>query len=138
MRTIGLTETLNFDKTIHRSLTARPAIERQPLSIFITKIKRNIHTPSTAKILITPIDKSRTNQLHHSFSIIITTNKKKQIFKPVNHDITHEINHITPTDNPSTNVHGDQQSISEINNQRKELDNGMLIANTLKGKLNSQ
>ena len=44
----------------------------------------------------------------------------------------------TPTDNPSTNVHGNQKSISDINTQRKELDKGMLIANTLKGKLNSQ
>ena len=44
----------------------------------------------------------------------------------------------TPTDNPSKNVHGNQQSIYDINTQRKELDKGMLIANTLKGKLNSQ
>ena len=44
----------------------------------------------------------------------------------------------TPTDNPSTNVHGNQQSIYDINNQRKEPDKGMLIANTLKCKLNSQ
>ena len=44
----------------------------------------------------------------------------------------------TPTDNPSTNVHGNQQSISDINTQCIELDKGMLIANTLKGKLNSQ
>ena len=44
----------------------------------------------------------------------------------------------TPTDNPSANVHGNQQSIYDINTQRKELDKGMLIANTLKGKPNSQ
>ena len=44
----------------------------------------------------------------------------------------------TPTYNPSTNVHGNQQSISDINNQRIELEKGMLIANTLKVKLNSQ
>ena len=44
----------------------------------------------------------------------------------------------TPTDNPSTNIHGNQQIISDINTKRKELDKGMLIANTLKGKLNSQ
>ena len=43
-----------------------------------------------------------------------------------------------PTDNPSTNVHGNQQSFSDINNHLKELDKGMLIANTLKGKLSSQ
>ena len=44
----------------------------------------------------------------------------------------------TPTDNPSTNVHGNQQSIYDINAQRKELDKGMLISNTLKGNFNSQ
>ena len=43
-----------------------------------------------------------------------------------------------PTDNPSKNVHGNQKSISDINNQRIELDKGMLISNTLKGRLNSQ
>ena len=43
-----------------------------------------------------------------------------------------------PTDNPSTNVHGNQQSIYDINIQHIDLDNEMLIANTLKGKLNSQ
>ena len=44
----------------------------------------------------------------------------------------------SPTDNPSKNVHGNQQSIYDKNTQRKELDKGVLIANTLKGKLNSQ
>ena len=44
----------------------------------------------------------------------------------------------TPTDNPSTNIHGNQQIIYDINTQRKELDKWMLIANTLKVKLNSQ
>ena len=43
-----------------------------------------------------------------------------------------------PTDNIITNVHVNQQSISDINTQRIELDKGVLIANTLKGKLNSQ
>ena len=43
----------------------------------------------------------------------------------------------TPTENPSTNVHRNQQSIYEINIQRQELEKGILIANTLKGKLNS-
>ena len=43
-----------------------------------------------------------------------------------------------PTDNPSKNVHGNQQSIYDINTQRKELDKGILISNTLKGRLNSQ
>ena len=42
------------------------------------------------------------------------------------------------TDNPSTNVHVNQKSIYDINTQHKELDKGMLIANTLKGKLYSQ
>ena len=44
----------------------------------------------------------------------------------------------TPTENPRTNVHGNQQNIYDINIQRQELDKGMLISNTLKGKLNSQ
>ena len=43
----------------------------------------------------------------------------------------------TPTENPSTNVHGYQQSLYDINIHRQELDKGMLIENTLKGKLNS-
>ena len=43
-----------------------------------------------------------------------------------------------PTDNLSTNIHGNQRSIFDINTQRIELDKGMLIENTLKGKLNSQ
>ena len=44
----------------------------------------------------------------------------------------------TPTENPSTNVHGNQQNIYDINIQRQELYKGMLIANTLKGKPKSQ
>ena len=44
----------------------------------------------------------------------------------------------TSKDNPSTNLHGNQQSIYDINTQRKELYKGILIANTLKGKLKSQ
>ena len=44
----------------------------------------------------------------------------------------------TPTDNTSTNKHGHQQSIYDIDNQGKELEKGMLTANTLKGKLSSQ
>ena len=43
-----------------------------------------------------------------------------------------------PTDNPSTKVHGNQKIISDINNQRIELDKGILTEKTLKGKLNSQ
>ena len=44
----------------------------------------------------------------------------------------------TPKENPSTNIHGNQQNIYDINIQRQELNKGMLIANTLEGKLNSQ
>ena len=44
----------------------------------------------------------------------------------------------TPTKNKSTNVHGNQQSIYGINNQRQELDTRMLIENSLKGNFNSQ
>ena len=48
-----------------------------------------------------------------------------------------QLNH-TPTENPSTNVHGNQKSIYDMNIQPQELDKCMLIANTLKCKLNSQ
>ena len=44
----------------------------------------------------------------------------------------------TPSENPSTNIHGNQQSIYDINIQRQKLDKGMIIVNTLKGKLISQ
>ena len=44
----------------------------------------------------------------------------------------------TPTENSSTNMHVNQQIICYINNQRQELDKGVLIENTLKGELNSQ
>ena len=44
----------------------------------------------------------------------------------------------TPTKNLSPNVHGNQQSIYDINIQRQELDKGMLIGNKLKGKLSIQ
>ena len=42
----------------------------------------------------------------------------------------------TPAENPSTDVHGNQQIIYDINTQRQELDKRVLIANTLKGNLN--
>ena len=44
----------------------------------------------------------------------------------------------TPAENPSKNIHGNQNNIYDINIQRQELYKGVLIANTLKGKLNSQ
>ena len=44
----------------------------------------------------------------------------------------------TPTENPSTNVHGNQQNIHDINIQRQELYKWMIIANTLKVNLISQ
>ena len=44
----------------------------------------------------------------------------------------------TPTENPSINVHGNQQSIYDINIQRQELDKWMLISNNLIDKLDSQ
>ena len=49
----------------------------------------------------------------------------------------HQLTH-TPIENLSTHVHRNQQSIYDINIQRQELDKAMLIANTLKVKLNSQ
>ena len=44
----------------------------------------------------------------------------------------------TPKENSSTNLHGYQQSINDINIQRQELHKGLIIASTLKDKLNSQ
>ena len=43
-----------------------------------------------------------------------------------------------PTENPSTNVHGNQQSIYDINIWSQELEKEMLISNTRKGELNSK
>ena len=37
----------------------------------------------------------------------------------------------TPTENPSTNIHGNQQNIYDINIQRQELNKWMLVSNTL-------
>ena len=44
----------------------------------------------------------------------------------------------TPTENTSTNIHGNQQNIYGINIQRQELNKRMLLENTLNNKLNSQ
>ena len=44
----------------------------------------------------------------------------------------------TPTENPGTNIHGNQKIIYDINIQHQELDKEILIENSLKGKLNSQ
>ena len=88
--------------------------------------------------MITPIGKSKIYLLCHLYPIRIKKlTQTIQIFQPVHHDITHETLTYIPTDNPSTNVHVNQQSISDINTQRKELDKGMHIANNLKRKLNS-
>ena len=43
-----------------------------------------------------------------------------------------------PTENTSTKIYGNQQSIYDINNQHQELDKGTLMENTLKCTLNSQ
>ena len=44
----------------------------------------------------------------------------------------------TRTENPSKTIHVNQPNIYDINIQRQELNKGMHIENTLKGKLNSQ
>ena len=44
----------------------------------------------------------------------------------------------TPTENRSTNIHGNQQEIYDINIQSQKLYKGILTENTLKGKLSSQ
>ena len=44
----------------------------------------------------------------------------------------------TPTENPITYIHGNEQNIYDINIQRQELNKGKLIENNLKFKLNSK
>ena len=44
----------------------------------------------------------------------------------------------TPTENTSTNIQVNEQTIYDINTQRQELDKGMLIGNNIKDNLNSQ
>ena len=44
----------------------------------------------------------------------------------------------TPIENTSTNIHGYQKNIYDINIQCQELNKCILIANTLKGNLNSK
>ena len=44
----------------------------------------------------------------------------------------------TPTENTSTNIHGNQQNIYDINIQCQELNKGMLIEKPQKYKLNNQ
>ena len=100
--------------------------------------KINIHPPHPNKMLIPPIVKSKRVKLYHLFSFRITTNTYTSNISTFTPWKTHKTLTDKPTNNPSTNVHGHQQSISDMNTRRIELDKGMLIANTLKGKLNSQ
>ena len=98
----------------------------------------NFHTPYPPKILITPIRGTKTYLICHLFSLRIKLTQKSKHFNPykiISHmqQLTH-----TPIQNPSTNVHVNQQSIYDINIQRQKIYKGMLIANTLKDKLNSQ
>ena len=44
----------------------------------------------------------------------------------------------TPTENPSTNINGNQQNIYYMNIKHQELNKGTVIENTLKCKPNSQ
>ena len=90
-------------------------------------------------MLITPIGKSKTYQLYHSFSFRITTNTNTpNISTHKSWHNTWKYSHTNQQKHLSANVHGNQQIIYDINTQRIELDKGMLIANTLKCKLNSQ
>ena len=123
----------------------RQAIERSqwgrhqaPTIIILDKWdKRNIH-PHPEKMLIPPIGKSKRDKLYHLFSFRITANTYTSNISTFTSWITHEALTDKQTDNPRTNVHRHQQSIYDINTQGLELDKGILIANTLKGKLNSQ
>ena len=62
------------------------------------------------------------------------TNKNKN--KSLRNNITHATTHKHSNRNPITNIHGNQQNIYDINIKHQELGKGMLISNTLKGKLN--
>ena len=89
------------------------------------------------QILITPIGGSKTYLICHSFSLRIKLTQKSKIFQSLQkkshmQQLTH-----TPAENPSTNIHGYQQSIYDINTQRQEPEKGVLIANTVKSKLSS-
>ena len=66
-----------------------------------------------------------------------TSTKTTNILIPKN-NITHATTHIHSNRKSKKNVHGNQKSIYDINIQYQELDKGMLVANTLKGKLKSQ
>ena len=85
----------------------------------------NVHTPSPQKILITPIGVSKTI---FNMSLILTQNEtnttKSKYFNPyqiISHmqQLTH-----TQTENPSKDLHGNQQNIYYINIQRQEIDKG--------------
>ena len=97
--------------------------------------KRNIHPPYQQNV--DPTHRG-TKKLYHLFSFRIKTNTCTSNISTFKSWFTHETLTYKQTGNPCTNVHGHQQSISDINNQHLELDKGILIANTLKGKLNSQ
>ena len=98
----------------------------------------NVHTPSPPKILITPIGGSKTYLICHSFSLRIKLTQKIQIFQYLQNNIAYATTHTHSNINPSTNIHGNRQNMYDINIQRQDLYKGMLIANTLKVKLNSK
>ena len=98
----------------------------------------NFHTPYPPKILITPIRGSKTYLICHSLSI-----RRNQTQNSTNFNLYQIISQMqqltyTPTENQSTNIHENQQSIYDINIQRQEINKGIHKANTLQVKLSSQ
>ena len=84
--------------------------------------------------MITPVRGSKIYLIYHPFSLRIKIIQKSINFNP--YQIILRIKKLThiPTENPITNIHRNQQNICDIHIQLQELNKGMLIENTLKGK----
>ena len=87
----------------------------------MNKMNECSHPTRTKKILITPIRGSKKYLLCHSFSLRIKLTQKIQISQSLQNNITYAKLTHTPTENPSNNVHGNQQNIYDRNIQREEL-----------------
>ena len=77
----------------------------------------NAHAPFPPKILITPIGGSEKYLICHSLSLRIKLTQKYNYFN--HHQILAHMQQLThtTTENTSTNVHGNQQNVSDINIQ---------------------
>ena len=96
----------------------------------------DVHTPPPPKYWSHPSG-DQTYEICHSFSLRIKITQKPKKFN--HYQIISQLQQLThtATENPSTNVH-EKNNIYAINIQRQELNKGIHIANTPKGKMNSQ